>query len=64
MASIVTRSYACDVEVCGKGRKKKDVQIETNKNKIQRQGKEEGMKDRKRKKMAQTRKVTGKEKNE
>ena len=32
MASIVTRSYACDVEVSGKGRKE-GVQIETNKNK-------------------------------
>jgi hypothetical protein len=31
MASIVTRSYACDVEVSGKGRNK-GVQIETNKN--------------------------------
>ena len=30
MASIVTRSYACDVEVSGKGRKK-GMQIETNK---------------------------------
>jgi hypothetical protein len=32
MASIVTRSYACDMEGSGKGRKE-GVRIETNKNK-------------------------------
>jgi hypothetical protein len=40
MASIVTRSYACGVEVSGKGRKK-GMQIETNKKNRDRERKRE-----------------------
>jgi len=61
MASSVNGSYACGVEVCGKG-KKKGVHIETNANKNKRKGGGRGNERKKKKENGANHKIDRKRK--